>query len=284
LLLGRLADRDTRAAAGWWLLALCVTGFAATLGLLVLLGHGLSHWIFVLLVWGVLVFVPLRIALESMQTVGNKMRHAMAARAAGHPRRYDDPVMLPVTIRALAEREALLPRICLPLHARQAREAAIAVVARAGTGPQAAPRSGQAIATLVTAAAHDVAALSASATSDAAENIQARWESARVLGALGALVRVLVAAHADRWGEPPQVVQLIGRDLGAYLDAVLDYCDEAALQVDALPWTEPPLDIDLAAGRVESVRQAWRAFIAAGLPAPRALGAFVETVVADASG
>jgi hypothetical protein len=284
LLLSQLADRDTRTAAGWWLLAFCAAGFAVTLGILVWRGAGLDRWVFVLLVWGVLVFVPLRIALESMQTLGVGMRHAVAGRVSANPRRYDDPIMLPVTVRALAERDALLPRICLPQHARQAREAATALVARTGTGAAAASRHRRAIAALVAATADEAAALSASATGSAADNIQARWDAARALGALGALVRILVAAYTDRWGVPPAVPELAGRDLREYLDALLDYCDEAALQVDALPWTEPPLDAEASHERLEEVRQTWRAFLAAGLPAPRALEAFVSTVLADAEG
>ncbi len=278
-MLSHLADADARKAAARWLFALCAIGFAASLAGLVALGYGLERWVFVLLVWAVLVFVPLRILIESLQTVGAGMRRTVAGRVAADPRRYDDPALLPVVVRALFDRAVILPRICRPQHAQQVREAAAAIIGRTAGRADAAEGLRGAIRTLLAAAAQEAAAVSATATGSAAENIQARWEGARALGALGGLVRLLAAAHADRWGVGPAVPELGGRDLNEYLDGVLDYCDEAALQVDALPWTEPPLASGVPAAEVEEIRITWRAFLAAGTPAPRALAAFVNTML-----
>ncbi len=278
LMLSHLADADARTTAARWLLALCLIGFVLTLAGLSAFGYGLNRWIFVLLVWTALVFVPLRILLESLQTVGTGIRRTMAGRIATDPRRYDDPTLLPFAIRALFDREVVLPRICKPQHGQQAREAAAAIIAGRSGGPQAEKELSRIIQTLLAASSQEAAALSAAATGSAADNIQARWEGARALGALVTLVQLLGAAYSDRWGAPPSPQELEGRTLRDYLDAVLDYCDEAALQVDALPWTEPPLAVDVPAGRLNDIRDAWRGFLAAGTPAPRALAAFVGAV------
>ncbi len=278
LILSHLADADARTAAARWLLALCLIGFAGTLAGLSAFGYGLNRWLFVLLVWTALIFVPLRILLESLQTVGAGVRRTLAGRIATDPRRYDDPAMLPFAIRALFDREVVLPRICKPQHGQQAREAAAAIIAGTSGRPQTAEELIGIIRTLLSASSEEAAALSAAATGGAADNIQARWEGARALGALGALVRLLGAVYEDRWGAVPAVLELEGRTLRDYLDAVLDYCDEAALQVDALPWTEPPLTLEVPAARLDEIRDAWRGFLGAGTPAPRALTAFVGAV------
>ncbi len=279
MMLSHLADADARTAAARWLLALCLIGFAATLVGLSAFGYGLDRWLFVLLVWTALVFVPLRILLESLQTVGAGMRRTVAGRIATDPRRYDDPAMLPLAIQTLFDREVVLPRICKPQHGQQARDAAAAIIGGTSGRPDAAEELTRVIRTLLATSSQEAAALSAAATGSAADNIQARWEGARALGALGALVRLLGAACADRWGVGPAVPELEGRTLRDFLDAVLDYCDEAALQVDALPWTEPLLTPEMPAVSMEEIRGTWRGFLAAGTPAPRALAAFVGAVV-----
>lgn len=279
LMLSHLADAAARAAAARWLLALCLIGFALTLAGLSAFGYGLNRWIFVLLVWTALVFVPLRILLESLQTVGIAARRTVADRIATDPRRYDDPALLPFAIRALFDREVILPRICKPQHGHQARESAAAIIVGTSGRPQAAEEFIGVIRILLAASSHEAAALSTAATGSAADNIQARWEGARALGALVTLVRLLGAAYSDRWGALPAVLGLESRTLRDYLDALLDYCDEAALQVDALPWTEPPLAVEVPAARLDEIRDAWRRFLAAGTPAPRALAAFVGAVV-----
>jgi hypothetical protein len=281
LILSHLADSDARQGAARWLLVLCTVGFVVTLVILRTLGYGLERWAFVLLVWGVLIFLPLRIFLESMQTLGLGMRRVVADRAAADPQRYEDPALLPVAVRTLARRAVRLPRICLPPHAQQAREAAVAILSQTRARRDGAGRLRLAIRTLLAAVAQESEAASTAATGVAAENIQARWEGARALGTLGVLVSILTEAYEDRWGAPPDVPELGGRPITDYLDAVLDYCDEAALQVDVLPWADPPLETMLSNAQIEEVRATWRSFLAAGLPAPRALAAFVAAVLPE---
>lgn len=282
MLLSHLAEGEARGSAARWLLALCAIGFGVTIAALAAMGYGLDRWLFVMLLWGVLIFVPLRILIESSQAFGAGMRRTLAGRIASDPRRYDNPAYLPIAVGALAAREVTLPRICQPRHGQHAIEAAVALISRAGVEPDAAEAMRGAIRTLLVVLAGETTSLSVAATGMAAENIQARWEAARALGTMGALTVLLTAAYADRWGHAPDLPELAGRPVNAYLDAVLDYCDEAALQVDAIPWTEPPITSTLRIA-VQDVQAAWHAFLAAGTPAPRAVAAFVNTVLSKPS-
>lgn len=277
--LSHLADAGTRRALARWLLLLCGFGFLASLVVLALLGYGLDRWLFLLVVWAALLFIPLRILIEALQPLGVRMRASVAGHAAADPRRYERPELLPIVVGSLFAREVTMPRIAGPQHAHQARQAATAILGRTAGGVDAAEKLRGAIGASLAAAAHEAVQISAAATGVASDDIQARWEGARALGALAALTQVLAAAYTERWGTPPVLPELEGRSLRDYLDAALDYCDEAALQVDALSWTEPPLVPSMSAGVVEDVRAAWHAFLAAGTPAPRALEAFLATVL-----
>jgi len=278
VLLSQLADPTTRGALARWLLAACAIGFLMTVLVMAGLGYGASRMSFALVFWLVLVFIPLRIAVEASGPLGARLRHALAQRAVADPRRYERADMVPFVVRDLFAREVTMPRIAKPVHALKAREAAIAILSR--TAPRAdAGDLLRAIRTTLAATAAEAVQVSAAATGIAADAIQARWDSARALGAMGALTTVLAAAYADRWGTAPVIPELEGRPLNDFLDAALDYCDEAALQVDALPWTEPPLATTAATGDIDDVRATWQTFLAAGTPSPRALDAFLATVL-----
>ncbi len=281
LLLSHFADAGTRGAFARGLLVVCVFGFVASLAALAGLGYGLDRWVFVLVVWAVLLFIPLRILIEALGNVGLRMSETVLRRIAADPRRYQRPELLPIVVGGLFAREVTMPRIAKPQQAHKAREAAIAILGRTagGTDADTADSLAGAIRTSLAAAAHEAVAISAAATGVASETIQDRWEGARALGALVAVIQVLAAAYTERWGGPPALPELGGRPLADYLEAALDYCDEAALQVDALPWTEPPLAPSMDSNAAERVRAAWHAFVAAGTPAPRALEAFLATVL-----
>jgi len=279
LLASRLAEGGVRDALGRYLLVACVAGFAVSLVLLRMLGYGLDRWVFILIVWAVLIFIPLRIVVEALRPFGARMHRRVADSLVGDPRRFERPELLPIVVGDIAAREVTMPRFTKPEHSLKAREAAVAILRHTMTGPHAAARLRDAIRAALAAAATEALAVSASATGVAADPIQARWDGARALGALTALVAVLSASYRDRWGALPDLPELDGRPLRDYLDAAFDYCDEAALQVDALPWTEPPLGSSLDPRAIDDVRAAWRTFLAAGTPSPRALEAMVNVVV-----
>ncbi|HET8678705.1 MAG TPA: hypothetical protein VFM39_01195 [bacterium] len=279
ILLGRFADDASRRALARGLLIVCVIGFAASIAVLAVLGYGTDRWMFVLVVWTVFLFIPLRIAIETLQTVGLRLRDAALEHITSDPRRYDRPEALALLIEHLFIRHATLPRIAKPAQGQKAREAAAAILRRVGSAGGAAEQLRAAIRAALAAAEVEAVALSASASGPGAEDIQSRWEGARALGALGALIQVLTAAHRDRWGDPPSPPELDGRALTEYVEAVLDYCDEAALNVDAVPWTEPLLRSSPHAADAEEIRASWRAFVVAGTPSPRALQGFLTTVL-----
>lgn len=279
LLLGRFADDASRRALARWLLIACGFGFVASIAALAVVGYGTDRWVFVLVVWAVFLYIPLRIAIETLQTVGLRLRDAAMDHIVSDPRRYDRPEALALLIEHLFIRHATLPRIAKPGHGQKAREAAGAILRRAGSTGGAAERLRATIRGALAAAEVEAVALSASASGPDADDIQSRWEGARALGALSVLLQVLVAAHKDRWGDFPPVPELDGRSLADYVDALLDYCDEAALNVDALPWTEPLLRSSPRAADAEAIRTSWRAFVVAGTPSPRTLQDFLTTVL-----
>lgn len=279
LLLSRLADASARRSAARWLLALCGLGSAASLATLAAMGFGLDRWLFVVVVWAVLIFVPVLILMQAAPSLTAGLRRRTAARIVAHPRRYEIPAYLQVVVDELAARALTLPRICHPVHRQQAAEAAVAILARAAGRPDVPGALRAAIGVLVAATARATTALSSAAAGEAAESIQTRWDGARALGALAALTTILAAAYADRWSQPPNLPELQGESLEEYLGSVLDYCDEAALQVDALPWVGPEVASAVQDAALGDVALCWRAYIAAGLPAPRALEAFAASVL-----
>ncbi len=117
---------------------------------------------------------------------------------------------------------------------------------------------------------------------DTSGPIQDRWASLRALTALAALTRILVAAYQDRAGAPLTIPTLQDRSLETYLDTCLDYCDELALKVDPLPWTEPPLELPPQAVTSEDVRGAWGTFAQTEPPAVEARDAFLTALVPPA--
>jgi hypothetical protein len=271
----RLATEDARRAAIRWLLAASVLGAAASIAVLASTGR-LDRWVFVIVVWGALVFAPAWLVITAAQGLGPTARAALAERLAADPARYDRAGPLRLTVERLAAGAVVMPRICRPLNRRQAVEAAIAIINDARRRQPATPLA-TGIRRALVAATGEAMALSAAATGPAAENIQARWNSARALGAMSALTTILVEVHRDQSGSALRLPELGGRAISDHLAALMDYADEAAMDVDAQPWTEPLL-IATETGSVPVVaaRQAWYAFIDAGLPAPRALAVFVE--------
>lgn len=276
--LARLADPSARATAARWLLAGCALGFAITLVGLALTHQAGARWLFALVVWSTLVYLPLRLLMEAVGSLAPGLRRAVAARVAADPDRYRRPAWRELMVGDLYAREVVLPRIAHPVQARQIREAAVEIIGRAMGRPEPRAAVRDVIRGLVAAIGHAGPALSARATGAAAAPIQARWEDARALGALAGLARLLAAAHTDQWDVPPEIPELGGRALSVYLEAAVDYCDEAALEVEAVPWTEPSLSSSEDAADAGTVWARWTAFVAAGSPAPRALAALLEVL------
>jgi len=277
LSLSKLASAEARQVASRLLAILSVAGFALTLVVVVAAGGRPDAWVFVLLVWALFVYLPLRILLEAAQTLAPALRRRLVAQAAAQPGRYGTRPGIELMVDGLFERAVVLPRIATPVQAAKARDGAVAILGRARA--EAAVLREVAVDCLASVDRW-TADLGARAAGDARQSIQARWGEVRALAALAAMTKVLIAAYEDRSGMP------FGRgdgplpDPAGFLDACLDYCDTLALEVDALPWEEASLRLPLDAPRAEEIRQAWTRYAETGAPAREARNAFLATLFA----
>jgi len=151
-------------------------------------------------------------------------------------------------------------------------------------------RAGGRTADIAAAAVHGLAAverwvthLASWSQAAAAGNIQARWADVRALVGLTVATEVLIAAFEDGTGSRFAPGSLHGGAAVAYLETCLDFCDQLALDVDVVPWTEPGLRLDVDPSLRDQTRAAWKAFSETPSPALAARKAFVETVLARTS-
>ncbi len=274
LLYARLAEPEGHRTAARGLAAGCALGYAATLTVLAARGDGLQRWFFWLLVWTALVYVPLRILLEAARTTAAGARRRMVACVASHPDRYRNRRSVELVVEGLFARHVVLPRIATPVQARQAKEAAVAVLGRA-SGAELGQAAVRCLATVETWVA-DLAAWSAD---QAPANIQARWADVRALAGLTALTRMLAAAYEDQTRLPFAAGPLDSGEVAAYLDACLDFCDRLALEVDVGPWTEPSPVLAVDSVLRERARRAWTAYSNTPPPAVAARAAFIDVLL-----
>lgn len=275
LALSALASPSARESAARWLLAVCVAGYVVTLAILWARGAGPQRWFFALLAWALFVYVPVRIVLETLQTIGPAMRQTLTDQVAKRPDRYANRGSIELLVERFYRARVVMPRIARPVEGVRARAGASAVLVRVDRRnavplPEVLTRSLATIDTWV----HDLAIQFGR---EGTGNIQARWASVRSMTALAALTKVLLAATEDR-GEPPPATDLPPRLADEYLDACLDYCDDLALQVDVVPWTEPPLDLGVPLDIMTTVRDRWLRYCEIDPPAVDARTAFVEAL------
>jgi len=272
LSLSRLASAETRAAAARGLAVLCAIGFVLTMIVLVAAGERADQWFFILLVWALFVYVPLRILLEAAQTFAPALRRRLVAQAATQTERYASSSGIELMVDGLFEREVVMPRITTPVQRAKAKDGAVAVLAKADAidgGVRGA--AGDCLASVEGWVAH-----LGSWAANEGQNIQARWGEVRALAAMAAMTKVLIAAHEDRGGAAFGSGNGQVSDPAVFLDACLDYCDDLALEVDVTPWEERPLTPPLRPGRAEELRAAWKTFVDTGPPALEARETFVK--------
>ncbi len=274
--LSTLTHAEARQRAARWLLAVCVVGYVVTLSVLFARGDDLRGWLFILLAWALFVYIPLRIVLEAFQTIAPRIRSTLVAETAGQPDRYASRSSIELLVDGMLDHAVVMPRIAKPLQRGKARDGAVAVLRQLGREDLA--QHQEALTRTLATLDQWVADLAASMRGDAAIPIQARWADLRALIALAVLAKAVLAAYQDRAGAPLAVPGLQDRALAAYLDACLDYCDELALKVEALPWTEAPLGLP-AGETTEDVRRTWKAFAETEPPALAARDAFVRAIL-----
>lgn len=274
LLISRLASAQTRGAAARGLATLCGLGLLITI--IVLAARGaLERWFFALLVWVLLVYVPLRIALEAAGTLAPALRRRLAVEAVRDTGRFSATVGTEFTVDRLLDREVVMPRIATPLQREKAREGALAVLlalrGKAGGLP----------ATVVTALGcldHWVTDIGPWAQREAGQNIQIRWREVRALAAMAAMTKILVAAD-DAAADDPRGSAGEMRKRVEFLDACLNYCDDLALEVDVRLWDEPPLPPRITVERAVAIRDAWRVYAETGAPALESRKAFLDLLL-----
>lgn len=272
-LLSTLASAEVRRDAARTLAVLCAVGFVLTLMLMAVSGAGLRRWVFVLLVWGALIYAPLRILLEAFQSIAPSMRRRLIEQTAARDDRYASRPAIELVVDGLFADGVVMPRIATPVQSAKAKAGAVAVLvtARQDDGAAVARAAQCCLATVE----HWVTQLASWAT-QAPANIQARWADARALAGLAAVTTVLIAAYEDRSGHQFAAAGVIGKAANAYLNACLDYCDEMALEVNAVPWTEPALHLGIDVHLCEQTRAAWKTFSETPAPALDARAAFVQ--------
>jgi len=279
LLVSTLADARTRGAAGRALAVVTALGVLLTMAVLLASGRGLHRWFFVLLVWALFVYVPLRILLEAAGTLGPALRRRLAAAAAARADRYGTRPQIELMVDGLLDRHVVMPRIATPIQAEKARDGAVAVLVLAGSDDAGLHR---AAGTCLAVVDRWVTTLGRRAVEEH-QSIQDRWGEVRALAAMAAMTQVLLAAYTDRTATPFDLADGQIGDPDAFLEACLAYCDDLALEVDVGPWPEPPLALPLPQGQSEEIRTAWTRFVETGPPALEARTKFVTVLFTPSS-
>ena len=122
LLISRLASADVRRSAARALALLTVAGFILTMIVLAASGRALNLWLFVLLVWALFIYIPLRILLEAAQTLAPALRQRLGAEGHRGARRRATRPEIELTVDTLLELEVVMPRIATPREAGKARD------------------------------------------------------------------------------------------------------------------------------------------------------------------
>lgn len=279
-LLSTLGDTEIRRRAARSLAVLCGIGFALTIVIMAAAGIGLRRWFFVLLVWGALIYIPLRILLEAFQTIAPAMRQRLIAQTATRADRYAHRGSIELMVDGLFGRRVVMPRIATPTQQAKAREGAVAILLRArGRGAEVAT----AVERCLAAVEHWITHLSVWSAAQTGGAIQARWADVRALVGLAVTTEVLIAAYEDGAGRRFAVRSLQGDAATAYLEACLDFCDQLALDVDVVPWTEPGLRLGVDPSLRDQTRTAWKTFSETPSPALEARKAFVDAVLMGTS-
>jgi hypothetical protein len=276
-LLSTLTDAASRQATTRALGVICVVGYIVTLGRMAASGAGLHRWFFALLVWGLLVYAPLRIGLEAVHTLAPAIRRKLIAQTATRSDRYASRGAIELVVDGLIADVVVMPRIATPAQHGKVKDGAVAILTRAHEGGDAAiARAAQ---RCLAAVERWVSQTASWSTAQAAHNIQARWAAVRALAALAGVTRVLIAAFEDRSEHKFSAGPLDGARVVAYLEVCFDFCDQLALEVDIVPWTEPALHLDIAPALRERIWDAWKNYADTPSPALTARETFVELVL-----
>ncbi|HEV2438870.1 MAG TPA: hypothetical protein VGX97_02255 [bacterium] len=283
--LSRLERPDARRAFGRTWLWICLAGAAATLAA----DQGRDFFL-VLVAWIVCVYAPVRIAVETLQTVGPRWKSSLQQRLLARPDRYTSPEDITLMVELFLTRDVRAPRLTprdLGPKVITAAARLCGVTLRAG-GAAGLRRATTRCASLLdrwvgtiaagegapSAAGQDGAA--PAALWDSRASIQEQWGTLRAVAGLAALTKVLIAVYEDSAGRALEG----GAAIQTEADAAMDYTDQIGLRLDGPAWEDVPgvpqegLPLETASRAAET----WLAFFSGPLPAPRRLAAFVDAV------
>jgi hypothetical protein len=294
--LSRLARPAARRTFGRTWFGLCLAGACVTL-----LAFGARHLFFITTVWLVLVFAPVRIAIEVMHTFGPRLRQQLSRDLERREDRYTTREQIALRVEDLFAREVQMPRLAPPDMAPKVVEAAALLCDRAlrgRQGPLGVLRAATTCAALlerwigaIAAGEHAVpvgappSSVLGSETGngaappalwDPAASIQEQWITLRAVAGLAALTKTLAAVYEDSASRPMDG----GSALRTIADAAMDYSDQVGLHLEGPEWEDIAgvPRASLSGELISRLVQAWTVFCAAPQPAPRRLGSFVEAV------
>lgn len=288
--LSQLSRPEARRVFGRTWLTFCGAG-----ALLTLLLVGGRHLVFVVMVWTVVVFAPVRIAAEVLHTVGPRLRQQLYQDVLQSRDRYTTPERVALMVEILFAREVLLPRLAPPDLGPKVVEAASRLCTRAlrrGRGAIAIAQAARACGALLdrwvaTIAAGEagspleipITAMNGAASTplwDSRASIQDQWVTLRAIAGLAALTKVLTAVYEDSTGSPLAE----GPALRRAADTAMDFADQVGLRLEGPPWEAPRglAHLTLPPEVIGRLADRWREFCAQPLPAPRRLRAFLEAV------
>ncbi len=302
--LSRLERPEARRAFGRTWLWICLAGAAVTLA-----ADAGRHFFLVLVAWIVCVFTPIRIAVETLQTVGPRWKASLQQRLLGRPDRYASPEDITLMVEWFVARDVRAPRLAprdLGPKVITAASRLCGIALRAG-GPAGLLHTTIRCASLldrwvgtIAAGEHTPAPAVASPRPravveqdgaapapavagqgelwDPRASIQEQWGTLRAVAGLAALTKVLLDVYEDSAGHPLEG----GAAIRMEADAAMDYVDQLGLRLEGPAWEDVP-GVPRAALPLETVSRAaetWLVFFAGPLPAPRRLAAFVDAVTA----
>lgn len=288
--LSQLSRGEARRAFGLWWLGICVVGFLVSL-----LAFGGRQAFFIATVWFLFLFWPVRIAVETLHTLGPRIRRQMQLDLERQQDQYTTREHISLRIEVLFRREVQLPRIAPPELGAKVMEAAVGLTDRAllrGDGLLAVLRTTAVCGTLLdrwlgtiasgeggAPAVHPGNGAGPPALWDPRASIQEQWGTLRAVAALAALTKTLTAVYEDSAGRPLDG----GPALRTAAEAAMDYADQIGLKLDGPAWAEVSgiPRTALSSEHLARLAETWTAFCTAPPPAPRRLLVFLETVAAS---
>jgi hypothetical protein len=284
--LSQLSRPAARRAFGRAWLWVCAGGALVSIG-----AFGSAHAFFVVALWVVCVYAPVRIAVEVLHSRGPRIRQELRRAVARRADRYATPERVTLMVESLFAKEVRLPRLAPPDLREKVIEAAVRVSHAAfqgNAGPSGLVRAATTCGAFLQRWTGVIAAGEAAERPqagngaapptlwDPSASVQDQWVALRAVAGLAALTKTLTAVYEDGTG----LTFDAGASLRALAEAAMDYVDQVGLRLDGPAWEDvedvPPGA--LTPERLGRLADTWVTFCSAPLPAPRRLRAFVETL------